>query len=163
MKGHLVFESPDADTIAQLKARILELELRLARTNRISLNGSLLLDYATVHTAPRFFSLLALVLRAAGLKIVSVGLPGDDKRIANDGLPFNDFHLIPAGEKETRIAKFNWAIQLLKEGPVIWADLDLGSWGKELPRVDNILGLTILNWAAVIQGGDVKPEGVVQA
>ena len=151
------------DTVAALKARILELELKLARANRTSLSGSLLLDYATVHTAPKFFALLALTLRASGLKVVSVGLPGDDRRIADDGLPFNDFHIIPAGEKETRIAKFNWAIQLLKEGPVIWADLDLGSWSKELPRVDNILGLTILNWAAVIQSGDVKPEAVVRA
>ena len=159
----------DSATVDTLKARIAELEAKLVRANRTTLTGSLLLDYATVHTAPRFFALLALVLRASGLKIVSVGLPGDDKRIANDGLPFNDFHIIPASgnegrtANESRIAKFNWAMQLLKEGPVIWADLDLGSWGKELPRVDNILGLTILNWSAVIQSGDVKPEGVVRA
>ena len=125
------------------------------------LRGSLLLDFSTTHTAPKFFSLLALVLRAAGMKVVLVGKPGDEKSAAQDGLPFTDFHLVPASSNEGRVAKFNWAMQLLREGPVIWPDVDLGTWGRELPRVDNVPGLVILNWAAVAAGE--KTEGVAQA
>lgn len=124
------------------------------------LRGALLLDYTTVATAPKFFSLLALVLRASGMQIVVMGKPEEDKKAAQDGIGFNSFHIIPVFASERRLAKLNWALQLLKTGPVIWPDIDFGTWGKELPRVDNIPGLVILNWASVAAtGGKGSPTG----
>lgn len=125
------------------------------------LSGTLMLDHETVKTLPGFFALLALVLRASGLTVVALGQPGDDKRMAQAGIGFSDFKLIPAPGREAKLAKFNWAMHFLKASPpVIWVDVDFGSWGKEFPNA-NVPGLTTLNWAAVAIDG-VKGKGVMQ-
>lgn len=142
------------DANSRLQLQVSALTSKLASR---SLSGTLLLDYTTIKTATGFFALLALVLRSSGMKVVVTGAAGDDKKAANDGVGFNDFKYT-----FSRIEKFNLAMDLLKEGAVIWVDVDFGTWTKELPRVDNINGLTILNWAAVAHQG-VKGKGVTSA
>lgn len=157
----------NADLAAQLDAervragvmsvRISELEGKLSERG---MTGSLLLDEATIRTAPKFFSLMALVFRASGLKVVVVGGPGGDKIAANSwGIGFSDFKLVPGIERERALAKFTIAMQMLKDGPVIWPDLDFARWNG-LPNVDKVKGLTILNWAAVQNDNALKPGKV---
>lgn len=127
------------------------------------LSGTLLLDYDTVKAVPSFFALLSLMLRAAGMTVVVFGRAGEDKKAAQAGIGYNDFKTIPAFAAESRLAKFNWAMHYVKSGaPVLWPDLDFGTWGKDLPKVDGIDGLIILNMAAVSMQG-VKGQGAGQA
>ena len=114
-EGELMYEED------VLKARITELEGRLASRR---LTGSLLLDYATVSTSPIYFALQALLFRAAGMKIIAVGIAGDEKLHAAANIGYSDFKLVPHSPHERSLVKFNIVLQLLKDGVVIWPDLD---------------------------------------
>lgn len=127
------------------------------------LTGSLLLDVVTVKTAPGFFSVLSLVLRASGMSIIVAGRSGEAERVAKMSLCFNDFFVLPVEIRVGRLLKFNRAMELLKSGPVIWPDVDFSTWSKELPTVDNIPGLVVLNWAKVVEDGGLKVQGVANA
>lgn len=136
----------DECTISELRARVDDLSSKLAERG---MGGTLLLDEETMRTAPKFFAIMALMLRAAGMKVVVTGGPGIDKIAANVwSISYNDFKLVPHSPHERSLSKFTIAMQLLKDGPVLWPDLDFANW-RGLPTVDNVKGLTILNWAAV--------------
>jgi len=142
---------------AALASRVRELEGRLLDRG---FHGTLLLDYETARTSPVFFALQALLFRAAGLKILAVGVVGDDKLHAAAMIGYSDFKLLPHSPHERSITKFNLATQLLKDGHVIWPDLDFAKWQQHgLPNVNGIAGLIILDWTRVLRGG-VKPDKV---
>lgn len=147
----------DERIISELRAENDVLRGKLAERG---MSGTLLLDEETVRTSPKFFCLMALMLRNAGLKVVVAGGPGADKIAANTwGIGYNDFKLVTGIPRERSLAKFNLAMQLMKDGPVIWPDLDFSNW-QGLPRVDSVPGLTILNWAAVCSSTQLKPGKV---
>ncbi|TAL42481.1 MAG: hypothetical protein EPN91_08860 [Salinibacterium sp.] len=140
----------------ELATRITELESKLAERG---LNGSLLLDYETVRTSPVYFSLQALLFRAAGMKVTAVGVAGDEKLHAAANVAMTDFRLVPHSPQERALAKFTIAMQLLKDGAVIWPDLDFTRWDARMPNVNNVPGLVILDWTRVLRGG-LKPDKV---
>ena len=104
-----------------------------------------LLDFDTIATDPRFFSMLALVERTAGSRIVV--LDGDPKRKSGEktaameygvslhryiqwnGEPVDDSvnpELHPDAARHR--AKTHVAKSLRDKAPVIWIDLDFGDW-----------------------------------
>jgi len=137
-----------------------------------TLRGTLFLDVATVSTAPGFFSLMSLVMRAAGMEICVVGrtplgdAAGIDETAARMGVGFTSCHTYPGTPQSPGYASWKHfkAMEATKLGPVIWPDVDLNANWRG-PAVDNVPGLTILNWAAVLKGGDAgtaQPQSVAR-
>lgn len=129
---------------------------RLLADARKNLHGTLLLDHDTVRTSPVLFSLLALVLRSAGMNVTVMGPVNGESTVTKLGVPLTSY-TIGTDQNE----KYKIAADLLTHGPVIWVDLELGNWKG--PNVNSIPGLTILNWAAVATQHGFPPQKAMSA
>ena len=119
-----------------------------------TLHGTRVLDLKTIETSPNFFAIQALMLRAAGMDVhvleeastkYEVGF-----RAARLKIPFTEAAYYTAADQPQRW-KYEYVMALLKKGPVLWPDIDFGSWQSE--PVDNVPGLTIFSWARVLKDG----------
>lgn len=132
----------------------------------LNLHGTLLLDLTTIQTAPQFFSILALLLRATGMNVHVVGArEGFDLqlRTADFRVPYTNTSAYPstaAGDR--RQWKLDYAKELLARGPVIWVDLDFTDWAPGDGRVADVPGLITLNWESVRRFGIPPPVKGVQ-
>ena len=121
-----------------------------------SLHGTLLLDLPTIEMSPDFFALQALMLRTAGMSVV-VTEQADGKhetgfRAAQLRVPFTDARHY-TGKDVRQSWKYRLALGLLPKGPVLWPDLDFGTWMPSYGETSNVPGLIILSWAAVMKQG----------
>ncbi len=126
------------------------------------MSGSLLLDFDTIESAPKFFSILALVERAAGRRIVIVDADhkrkdGEKKAAFQHGIALHRYIQWNGQEHANRsIAKTEVAKSLRDKAPVIWIDLEFDSWqGEDVNKMSNIV---TLNWALVMKQGTVPQE-----
>ena len=119
--------------------------------------GALLLDLPTISSAPRFFALLSLVLRAAGYEVVVMGLMPREKGeplAASFGIPFN--RVVSIEEYKPHQQKLDLAKTLA--GPVIWVDNDFANWkGQDVSDYPEIV---TLNWQAVLKNGATTGPGL---
>jgi hypothetical protein len=139
------------------------------------MSGTLLVDVRTIESDPRFFSMLALVERAAGRRIVvfdsDVNRKGGEKLVSLqygivahryiqlrhkqwDGTAVDD-----ARDPEAALhrAKTLVAKSLRDRSPVLWVDLDFGQWKGE--AVEKLNGIVTLNWAMVMRGVKLPEVG----
>lgn len=115
---------------------------------------TLMLDVDTCTTAPAFFSLLALLLRRGGAKVLLVaGHDLADAQLLQLGISFTDFKALPRDDYHEGKRRLALA-ELQARRSVLWVDTDFDGW--QGGDVDNLEGLAIINWGAVSRQG-VKP------
>lgn len=109
--------------------------------------GTLILDVDTILDAPKFFSILALVERAAGRKIIVLdsvpgGRPDGEKMVATLGIPLQEYIPLPIGAKH-----HEWKTQVVRKRtrPAIWIDLAFGAW--QGPDLSHYRDIVILDWS----------------
>lgn len=123
------------------------------------LQRTLLLPLATIRTAPRFFTVLSLVLRASGYDIVVLADEDVTKKLARElELPFTEWRVLP---NLNRLTKLGVARERVRRGPTIWIDLDFTGWPATYPDVSKMNGLVVLNWTELL--GRFGPSQVGRA
>ena len=119
-------------------------------------NLTLLFDVDTVNTLPAFFAIQCLLWRTLGATVV---LLAKDEAIGVDAAKKGDIGFSRLGFPGRAVTlswnawKHKTAMESLARGQVVWIDLAFAAWPKEEPGVDNIPGLTILNWGAILKTG----------
>lgn len=129
--------------------------LALVDSVTTNLEGTFIVPLETAEQTGQLLPLMALMLRAAGMKVLVLGRgPNLDKRAAALNIPFTGTEK-PSGLMELGKAYQSWkhrqAKNALDNGPVLWPDIEFSQWAG--PDCNGIPGLTIVNLGAMLAQG----------
>lgn len=127
--------------------------------------GTLILAMEVIIDAPKFCSLLALVERAAGRRIVVIdvdsGRTDGEKLAAGLGIPLQEYVMRPEkGIGESLISPsltHAWAFQAARKysRPVIWVDTAFHDWKG--PNLQHYRDIVTLDWVKARAAAPVAP------